>query len=66
MKDALAAADTPKKFFNWLLAISTAAPAVKPTTTLCEMKLTRNPRRAKPITSINRPQRKVSVMTSWI
>ncbi len=65
-KDALGSAETPKKFFSWLVAISTAAPAVKPITTLCEMKLTRKPRRAMPIASIIRPVMKVRVKTSWM
>ena len=38
----------PKKFFTWLTAISTAAPAVKPTTTVCDTKLTSVPSRSAP------------------
>ena len=38
----------PKKFFTWLAAINTAAPAVKPTTTVCETKLTKDPNRSTP------------------
>ena len=41
----------PKKFFTWLIAISTAAPEVKPTTTVCDTKLIRLPRRSTPSSS---------------
>lgn len=37
-----------KKFLTWLSAISTAAPAVKPTTTVCDTKLTSVPKRSRP------------------
>src|SRR5574340_706260 len=53
----------PKKFLIWLAAISTAAPAVKPITTVWEMKLTSTPMRASPMTSWKTPVRKVSVST---
>ena len=53
----------PKKFLTWLAAISTAAPAVKPTTTVCDTKLTRVPSRSAPSASWNTPTRKVSVST---
>ncbi len=42
----------------------TAAPAVKPITTVWEMKLTSAPSRASPMTSWKRPVRKVRVRTS--
>jgi hypothetical protein len=45
----------PKKFLIWLATISSAAPAVKPTITVCEMKLTSAPSRARPIASWNSP-----------
>ena len=38
----------PKKFFTWLAAMSTAAPAVKPTTTVCDTKWTKEPNRNTP------------------
>jgi hypothetical protein len=38
----------PKKFFTWLQAMSTAAPAVKPTTTVCDTKFTSTPMRSRP------------------
>ena len=53
----------PKKFFTWLAAMSSAAPAVKPMTTVCEMKLTSTPMRASPRINWNNPVRKVSVST---
>ncbi len=39
---------TPSMFFIWLVAIKIAAPAVNPITTVCETKLTKDPKRAKP------------------
>ncbi len=53
----------PKKFLIWLLAMSSAAPAVKPMMTVCEMKLTSTPSRASPIASWIRPVSRVSVST---
>ena len=53
----------PKKFLIWLAAMRMAAPAVKPMMTVCEMKLTSAPSRARPIASWIRPARKVSVST---
>ena len=53
----------PRKVLTWLVAISRAAPAVNPTTTEWEMKLTRAPRRASPSASWNAPAMKVSVRT---
>ena len=44
----------PKKFPICAAKISSAAPAVKPTTTVCEMKFTRAPMRARPIASCRR------------
>ena len=46
---------------SWLVAINIAAPVVKPTTTVCETKLTREPSRANPKASWYKPARKVSV-----
>lgn len=40
-KDALTGPDTTRKFFNRLTAINTAALAANPTTTECEMRLTK-------------------------
>ncbi len=51
----------PKKCLNWLLAMSSAAPAVKPITTEWEMKLTSVPSRASPITSWMTPTMTVRV-----
>ena len=48
----------PKKFFTWLAAMRKAAPAVKPTITVCEMKLTSAPSRARPMASCMRPTSK--------
>ena len=53
----------PKKLRTWLAAMSTAAPAVKPMTTVCEMKFTSAPMRASPSASWKTPTRKVSVST---
>ena len=53
----------PKKLRTWLAAMRMAAPAVKPITTVCEMKLTSTPMRASPSTSWKTPTRKVSVST---
>jgi hypothetical protein len=41
----------PKKCWIWLDAIRSPAPAVKPTTTVCEMKFTSTPMRPSPIAS---------------
>src|SRR3569832_757793 len=54
---------TPKKFLIWLPAMSMAAPAVKPITTVWEMKLTSTPMRARPRMSWKTPVRKVRVST---
>ena len=54
----------PKKFFTWLPAMSSAAPAVKPRITVCEMKLTSVPSRASPMRSWMRPASRVRVRTS--
>ena len=43
----------PRKVLIWLVPISRAAPAVKPTTTECEMKFTIAPSRARPSASWN-------------
>ena len=64
MKDALRGSGRPKKFFSCEAKIKSAAPAVKPMITVCDMKLTSVPRRAIPIRSWNMPVRKVSVSTS--
>ncbi len=55
--------ERPKKFRIWLAMMSMAAPAVKPTTTVWEMKFTRVPRRAAPIASCITPTMKVRVST---
>jgi hypothetical protein len=47
-----------------LAAIKQAAPAVKPTTTECEMKLTSAPRRTTPMISCSTPTMKASVIAS--
>src|SRR3989338_1789926 len=62
-KGAPRAMSIPKKFFTWLAAMSNAAPAVKPMTTVCEMKLTSTPMRARPRINWNNPVKKVSVST---
>ncbi len=54
----------PKKLRTWLAAINTAAPAVKPMTTVCEMKFTSAPMRAKPKINSKTPTRNVTVSTS--
>ena len=54
----------PRKLRNWLAMISTAAPAVKPTTTVCEMKFTSAPRRARPMASMITPAMRERVRTS--
>ena len=51
----------PKKLRIWLAAINTAAPLVNPMTTVCEMKFTTAPRRAKPSASWKMPTCRVSV-----
>ena len=63
-KERRAARDgSPKKFLIWLAAISIAAPAVKPITTVCEMKLTSTPMRARPRINWNMPVMNVRVST---
>ena len=62
--EAPAGIGTPEKLRTWLATISIAAPAVKPTTTVCEMKLTSTPSRASPIASWIRPTIKLRVSTS--
>ena len=54
----------PKKFLTWLATISSAAPAVKPTTTVCETKFIRPPRRIAPSASMISPDRNDSVSAS--
>ena len=54
----------PSRGPSWLLAISTAAPAVKPTTTECGTFSTMAPARARPSSSCRAPTRKASVSTS--
>ncbi len=44
--------------------MSSAAPAVNPTMTVCEMKFTNAPSRATPMTTWMRPTSSVSVSTS--
>ena len=61
--EAPRATSTPKKFFTWLITISTAAPVVNPTTTVGETKLTRVPIRNAPSASWNRPTSSVNVST---
>ncbi len=61
LNDAPRAISRPKKCFTWLVAMRIAAPAVKPVTTECEMKLTSEPMRASPITSWITPTRNVIV-----
>ena len=46
--------------------ISSAAPAVKPTTTECGTRSTIAPTRARPSSSCIAPTRKLSVSTSWM
>ncbi len=53
----------PRKVLIWLVPMSKAAPAVNPTTTECEMKLTRAPSRASPSASWKAPAMNVSVRT---
>ena len=40
-----------KSVANWLEAVSSALPVVKPTTTGCEMSVTREPRRSAPMSA---------------
>ena len=54
----------PKAGPTWLLKMSTAAPAVKPTMTLCGTLSANAPTRAKPSKSCVRPTMKLSVMTN--
>src|SRR5699024_2489643 len=56
--------DRPKKWRSWLTAINTAAPAVKPTITVCDIKLTSAPKRINPSASWMTPAMKVNVSTS--
>ena len=53
----------PRKVLIWLVAISSAAPAVNPTTTEWEMKFTSAPSRASPSASWKAPAMNVSVRT---
>ena len=55
---------TPKKLRSWAAMMSRPAPAVKPITTVCEMKLTSAPRRATPIANCSRPTSRARVSTS--
>ncbi len=61
--ELLAGKSTPKKFRSWLVMIRTPAPAVKPTTTVCEMKCTARPSRSRPMASIMAPAMNDSVRT---
>src|SRR3989344_1158956 len=64
--DSPAGMGTPKKCLSWLVAMRIAAPAVKPTTTECDTKLTNVPMRASPSTNWYTPARKVSVSAIWM
>ena len=64
--DSPAGIGTPKKCLSWLVAMRMAAPAVKPTTTECDTKLTSAPMRASPSTNWYTPARKVSVSAIWM
>ncbi len=55
---------TPKKLRSCEAMISRPAPAVKPITTVCEMKLTTVPRRARPSSSMIAPDMNDSVSAS--
>jgi hypothetical protein len=55
---------TPKKLRNCAAMIKRPAPAVKPTMTVCEMKLTRAPSRASPMPNWSSPTISASVSTS--
>ncbi len=50
----------PSRLGNWPMAITTAAPRVKPSTTECETKFTRAPKRSKPSSHWKIPASKVS------
>ena len=50
-----------RKFLSWLAAMITPAPAVKPTMTECDMKLTSVPSRKRPMVNSITPTRKASV-----
>ncbi len=54
----------PRKSLACFAAIRQAAPAVKPTTTECEMKLTSAPSLTTPIISCRPPTMKASVIAS--
>ena len=51
---------------SWLVPMSSAAPAVKPTTTEWETKLTSAPSRASPRANWKAPAMNVSVRTIWM
>ncbi len=61
--DASAGIGMPKKDLTCDVAISIAAPALKPMITVCEMKFTRAPKRAMPISNSNTPVSRVTVRT---
>ena len=63
MNDASAGIGIPKKDLTCEVAISIAAPALKPMITVWEMKFTSVPRRAMPIASSNTPVSSVTVRT---
>ncbi|MNY11107.1 hypothetical protein D3C86_1441170 [compost metagenome] len=50
----------PSRLGNWPRAMTTAAPRVKPSTTECETKFTRAPKRSRPSSHWNSPARKLS------
>ena len=60
------AAVTPSASLSWLTMISSAAAAVKPIITECEMKLTKRPRRSAPKAHCSSPTssvRKIALAT---
>ncbi len=61
VNDAEAGTLSPRKLRSWAAMISSPAPAVKPTTTVCEMKFVTLPRRASPRPSLMAPMSRFSV-----
>ncbi|MNY68593.1 hypothetical protein D3C86_2063830 [compost metagenome] len=51
---------SPSRLGNWPMAITTAAPRVKPSTTECETKFTSAPKRSSPSNHWKTPARNVS------
>ena len=63
-KDRPRGISMPKKFLSWAAKIRHAAPAVKLITTVCDIKFTSAPMRARPMASCITPTRKAMVSAS--